>query len=219
MTSTETTSQVCENCECEHYREVVRLRRNLHDGLGAGLAGIMMRVDVLPRLLNRDRAEAEKVLLELRRESAAFMSEFRRMLSDDGPAELDGHSLDSAVHAVARRLSRATGVALTILVEVDRPVASCGRRTQEAAFWIAKEALTNVVKHAQAGACTVNMWADNGLWLEITDDGIGGVGAGALDRAGVGVPSMRGRAAELGGRCEVVDNDGCGVTVRAYLPD
>jgi len=216
MTSTETTSQVCEDRACEHHREVARLRRNLHDGLGAGLAGIMMRVDVLPRLLNRDPAAAERVLFELRRELAAFMSEFRRVLSDDGPADLDGQSLESAVHAVARRLAGATGDGPTILVEVDGSVTTCGRRTQEAAFWIAKEALTNVVKHAQAGACTVNMWADNGLWLEITDDGIGGVGASA--RRGVGVPSMHDRAAELGGRCEVVDNDGCGVTVRAYLP-
>jgi signal transduction histidine kinase len=220
MTSTETRYQSetaavpteCENCECEHYREVLRLRRNLHDGLGAGLAGIMMRVDILPRLITHDRAAAEEVLLELRRESAAFLSEFRRMLADHGPAELDGQQLDGALNTLARRLGRA---ALTIAVDVDPAVAEVGRTAEVAAFWIAKEALTNVVKHANARSCTVRAWVDGGLWLEIVDDGVGGI---ALGRCGAGLPSMRGRAVELGGWCEVLDN-GLGVTVRAFLPE
>jgi signal transduction histidine kinase len=210
MTSTET-ARSCDSVTCEHHREVLRLRRNLHDALGAGLAGILVRVDILPHLVAHDPAAAEEVLRELRRESAAFMSEFRRMLADRGPAELDGHDLESALHTMAGRLGRAE---LDITVAADLP-AELGGAVEAAAFWIATEALTNVVKHARAQKCTIRAWVNGGLWLEIGDDGVGGI---ELARRGIGLRSMRDRAAELGGWCEVLDT-GTGVTVQAYLPD
>ena len=216
MTTTETAvpaASSCDSCECEHYREVLRLRRNLHDGLGAGLAGILMRVDILPNLIAHDRSAAEEVLRELRRESAAFMSVFRRMLSDRGPAELDGHDLESALQTLVGRLNRAD---LDITVAVDLPSGlDIGGAAEAAAFWIATEALTNVVKHAKARTCTIRAWVKGGLWLEISDDGVGGT---ELAHRGIGLRSMRDRASEFGGWCEVLDT-GTGVTVQAYLPD
>ncbi|OLF17375.1 sensor histidine kinase [Actinophytocola xanthii] len=209
----------CRTGECQHYQEMVRLRRNLHDGLGPGLAGIMVRADVLTQLLTANQGAAEEVLHELRREAAAFMAEFRRMLADQSPAELDGHELDDALRTLGRRMSRASGGTLVVSVEVDETVTVVDRAAQVAAFWIAKEALTNVVKHAKARTCELRVWGEDGLRLEITDDGIGGAG---LDRPGVGLTSMGSRATELGGWCDIVDNgvrnNGFGVTVTAYLP-
>jgi signal transduction histidine kinase len=208
----------CSTGACEHYREMVRLRRNLHDGLGPGLAGIMLRADILANLMTANRDAAEEMLRELRGEAAAFMTEFRRVLADQSPVELDGHRLDHALHTLALRMSRATGRRLTIRIDVDLgEPGDVDRASEVAAFWIAKEALTNVVKHAAARTCDIRAWVDGGLRLSIVDDGVGGAGLG---RRGVGLTSMGSRAAELGGWCEVTDGTapGTGVTVTAHLP-
>ena len=208
----------CRTGDCEHYREIVRLRRNLHDGLGPGLAGIMMRADVLTQLLTANQGAAEEMLHELRREAASFMAEFRRMLADQSPAELDGHRFDDALHALGARMSRASGNTLLVTAEVAPEAVEVDRAARVAAFWIAKEALTNVVKHARASTCVIRVWVEDGLRLEIADDGVGGAG---LSRPGVGLRSMGSRAAELGGWCDVTENDRHdrpGITVSAHLP-
>jgi len=211
---TELTAE-CSTGRCEHYQEMVRLRRNLHDGLGPGLAGIMLRAEVLTELLTANRGGAEEMLRELRHEAAAFMSEFRRVLADQSPAELDGCRLGDALRTLAGRMSRATGAALDIRIDVAHEADEVDQASQLAAFWIAKEALTNVVKHAGAHHCEVRVRVDGGLRLSIVDDGVGGAG---LHRRGVGLTSMGGRAAELGGWCDVTAAPGSGVAVTACLP-
>jgi two-component system NarL family sensor kinase len=188
---------------CEHQAEVQRLRRDLHDGLGPGLAGILIRADLLARQL--DRGPAEEMLRELRREAAAFMAEFRRVLADREPAELEGRSLADGLHVLADRMHVA---GLEIVIDVT---GDAERDTQVAAFWIVKEALTNVVKHARATRCVVTV--RDGLRLSVVDNGGGG-----LHDGGVGLTSMRARAEELGGWCEVTDT-GRGVAVTAHLPE
>jgi signal transduction histidine kinase len=188
---------------CEHQAEVQRLRRDLHDGLGPGLAGILIRADLLARQL--DRGPAEEMLRELRREAAAFMAEFRRVLADREPAELEGRSLADGLRVLAERM-HVTGLEIVIDVTGD-----ADRDTQVAAFWIVKEALTNVVKHAGATRCVVTV--REGLRLSVVDNGDGG-----LHDGGVGLTSMRARAEELGGWCEVADT-GRGVAVTAHLPE
>ena len=84
-----------------------------------------------------------------------------------------------------------------------------------AAYRIVQEAITNVVRHARARACRIRLSAGDELELEITDDGIGL----PEDRhAGVGLFSMRERAAELGGTCESERLPTGGTRVLARLP-
>lgn len=207
------TDEHCRDGDCAHYHEMMRLRRNLHDGLGPGLAGIMIRADLLAQSLDGDELAAQRLLGDLRREAAAFMSEFRRVLANQEPAELDGAGLTTGLTTLADRMRAASGDRLTVTVDADPAVSTVDHTTQVTAFWIAREALTNVVKHANATQATVHVTVDGGIQLSIVDNGSGGVGA-----AGVGLTSMRGRAAELGGWCEVADTGG-GVTVTAHLPE
>lgn len=77
------------------------------------------------------------------------------------------------------------------------------------------EALTNVARHAGAQSCAVRLACGADLVIEIIDDGHGlpdGV------RAGVGIASMRERAAELGGECLVERGARSGTRVWARLP-
>ena len=85
-----------------------------------------------------------------------------------------------------------------------------------AAYRIASEALTNVVKHAGAVRVDVRLEAGpTALTVSVADDGRG---IGPDVTAGVGLLSLRERAEELGGRCEVVCPARGGTTVRAVLP-
>jgi two-component system NarL family sensor kinase len=87
-----------------------------------------------------------------------------------------------------------------------------------AAYRTVQEALTNVARHAHATSCRVRISVDrarSALELEVTDDG---VGMAEGRRAGVGLSSMRERAEELGGTCDVDSNPHGGTRVLARLP-
>jgi signal transduction histidine kinase len=87
-----------------------------------------------------------------------------------------------------------------------------------ACYRIAQEAMTNVARHARARVCRVRLSLDaayEALELEVVDDG---VGLSEDRRVGVGLPSMRERAAELGGACAVTSTPTGGTRVLARLP-
>lgn len=84
-----------------------------------------------------------------------------------------------------------------------------------AAYRIVQEAVNNVVKHARAAHCRVDIMQEAGLNLVIEDDGIG-IGETAV--SGVGLISMKERAAELDGTCAIERLSGRGTRVTAVLP-
>ena len=210
-------SDDCVGRECAHCRELTRLRRDLHDGLGPSLAGILLRADLLAQLMTTTDVAARETLKDLRHEAAAFMAELRRVLAAREPAELDDRDLTAGLATLAERMSAASGNRLGVEVDVAGEVGALDRTIQVAAFWIVKEALTNVVKHAHATACAVRLRVDGGLRLSVVDNGSGGLTA-ASGVGGVGLTSMRDRAAELGGWCDIADTGG-GVAVTAVLPE
>jgi two-component system NarL family sensor kinase len=89
-----------------------------------------------------------------------------------------------------------------------------------AAYRIIQEALTNVVRHASARTCSIQLVVGAQLYLAITDDGIGlpHSPGGIPYQTGVGLVSMRERAEELGGTCRVDSEPGGGTRVQAWLP-
>ena len=75
--------------------------------------------------------------------------------------------------------------------------------------------MTNVVRHAQAHTCLITLALEDTLRLEVVDDGCG---VPMEHRAGVGLTSMRERAAELGGTCVIESTPGGGTCVQSRLP-
>jgi signal transduction histidine kinase len=87
-----------------------------------------------------------------------------------------------------------------------------------AAYRTVQEALTNIARHAHATSCRVRISVDRArsvLELEVSDDG---AGMPEGRRAGVGLTSMRERAEELGGACDVAPNPHGGTRVLARVP-
>ena len=87
---------------------------------------------------------------------------------------------------------------------------------ESAAYRIALEALTNVVRHSHAAHCRLEVRIDGALHLSITDNGVGL--HAPHGGHGVGLTSMRVRAEELGGTCTVTSPAGRGTAVAAILP-
>ncbi|WP_433291558.1 sensor histidine kinase [Actinoplanes sp. CA-030573] len=191
-----------------------RLRRDLHDGLGPALGGVALRIDTARNLGARDRAgDVDKLLKQAREDITAAVADVRRLVHDLRPPALDDVGLLGAVRQQAARL-RAPGLAVT--VDGGAGLDGLPAAVEVAAYRIASEALTNVARHASAATCRVRLSVTDGaLLVEVVDDGVG-IAAGTP--AGVGLVSLRERAAELGGDCRIECPDGRGTAVRARLP-
>ena len=104
-----------------------------------------------------------------------------------------------------------------VQIVVDAPVGPLDipAAIEVAVFRVVQEALNNVIRHAQARHCSVSIAAEGGLHILIQDNG---VGLRQGNRSGVGLQSMRERAAEVGGVCTIENGEEEGVVVRLSLP-
>lgn len=194
-----------------------RIRRDLHDGLGTTLASQTFAIDAVLDLLDTDPEEAAGLLRRLKAQNRETVAEIRRLVYELRPPALDELGLVGALQTQAAQLS--DGVALQIRITADpEPLPKLSAAVDVAAYRIALEAMTNVVRHAQAENCGVNVTlVEDGrshLQIAVVDDGIG------LPRdlhSGVGLRSMRERAEELGGSLAVVAEKK-GARVTAVLP-
>jgi signal transduction histidine kinase len=193
-----------------------RLRRDLHDGLGAQLAGLNVQAGTLRRLIPTDPDAADEVVVELRDELRSAIADIRHLVYELRPPALDDLGLVEALRQLAERYG-SEGEHLRVSVEAPEDLPGLPAAVEVAVYRIAQEALTNVARHAQARTSLVRLAVNEDVALEIVDDG---VGVPAERGAGVGLSSMRERASELGGSCIVqsVSKGGTQVLVRLPLP-
>jgi two-component system NarL family sensor kinase len=184
-----------------------RVRRDLHDGLGPSLAGIALGIDSARRALRHDPELADRELAELRRATQDSVVEIRRIAHDLRPPALDQLGLVGALRAQVQRLGG------SIDAPDDLPELSAA--TEVAAYRITLEALANATRHAHARDCHVRVSIDEGLRLEVEDDG---VGLPDEFERGIGMESIRERAHELGGSLVVERRLPSGTRVLAILP-
>ena len=187
-----------------------RLHRDLHDGLGPTLAGISLQIGSARLLLTRDARAADRLLEQLVSETTTAITDVRRLIYALRPPALDELGLVPALRMQAERFP-----GLDVRVHAPDRITSLPAAVEVAVYRIATEALTNVSRHADASSCTITVEVDDGLELEVRDDG---AGMAQGWRPGVGVASIRERAAELGGTCEVASAVGGGTRVFAWLP-
>lgn len=192
-----------------------RLRRDLHDGLGPSLAGHLLRLDLLAAQVADDPSVAAAVAT-LSDELRTTMTDVRRVVEGLRPPSLDELGLRGSIEQLTTRLT--IGSATTVSVDAD-DLPKLPAAVEVAAFRIASEAVTNVVRHAEATHCDVQLSAVGGrLVIRVSDDGVG-VHGDARSAAGHGLQTMRERALELRGRLEVSSAPGTrGTLVTAELP-
>lgn len=189
-----------------------RLRRDLHDGLGPRLAAQTLKAGSARMLYPRDPAAADALLSELEADMESTIAEVRRLVYNLRPPALDELGLVGAVRETAARYE-ADGLRISVQAPENLPPLPAA--VEVAAYRIATEALTNVVRHARAKSCEVRLSLEDELVVEVSDDG---VGISRDRRTGVGLHSMRERAEELGGTCIIESSPGEATIVRTVLP-
>lgn len=190
-----------------------RLRRELHDGLGPTLAGVALSLRAARSAVTADPKRAAALLDRSHEQLAGLVRDVRHIVHELRPPTLDELGLVEAIREQALRL--ATGEATGLHVDIDAtalPVLPAA--VELAAYRIATEAVTNVVRHAGATRCLVRLGFDGALVVEVHDDGHGLRDA----KRGVGMASMSERARELGGHTAVESRPGEGTLVRSVLP-
>ena len=186
-----------------------RLRRDLHDGVGPLLSGVVFTADAAGNLLHRDPAAAGRLLADLRADAAAAIVEVRQLVEGLRPPALDELGLVGALRSWSNGLRAAGGVLVAVRFEGAGQVDGLSAAGEAAAYRIAVEALTNVARHSGAGQATIRFTQLDGEWrMEVCDAGVGGAWV-----PGAGMNSMRERAEAVGGQLRA----GHGV-VRLTLP-
>jgi PAS domain S-box-containing protein len=185
-----------------------RLERDLHDGAQQQFVSAILNLQLAERLLETDPDRARELRALAIELAGTGVAELRRLASGIHPAILTDRGLGPAVQALAARLPLPVDVLETPPERLPAPV-------EASVYFFVSEALTNTVKHAQAGQARVRIAAENGgLVVEVGDDGVGGAGAAG----GSGLRGLGDRVGALDGALELHSPPGEGTLLRARIP-
>ena len=181
-----------------------RLERDLHDGVQQHLLGLAARLSAA--MTGTSEAAAVAAFGQVRDGLADVLAELRDLAHGIHPALLSQGGLAAALDDVAERLP--------LPVRVTAPAARAGPAAEATAYFVACEALTNVVKHARANSATVVVGMDESwLNMEIADDGVGGAGP-----TGQGLANIADRVHALDGEVTVDSPPGQGTRLVVRIP-
>ena len=187
------------------YEERTRLERDLHDGAQQRLVALGMALRLAQRRLGRG-VDVAAVFDEAVAELGTAVSELRQLAHGIRPSCLDD----------------GLGAALSQLVSTSHPpivlhvsAADLDQDVETTAYYVAAEAITNAVKHAEATTITLDVDTVGGqLHVRVTDDGNGR----AAPRPGSGLAGLADRVGAHGGQLLIESQNGSGTIVEAVLP-
>ncbi|HEX7117934.1 MAG TPA: ATP-binding protein [Longimicrobiales bacterium] len=193
-----------------------RIARELHDETAQSVAAILIRLRLMRGV--EDAARREALLEEVREELASTLEGIRRYARGLRPPALDELGLVPAIQAYARTLAEGTGLAIS--VDAER---GGGRLTPEAElalYRMVQEALSNVVRHAEATRARVHFRPTRqSVVVVVEDDGRGFPVDEVMEAGrGLGLFGMRERAGYVGGQVEIDSKVGEGTRVRITVP-
>ena len=189
-----------------------RIERDIHDGVQQELASLIGKLRLGINQIAVAPEDAAATFAGAQDDVRRALADVRAIAQGIHPAILDDQGIVRAIGARAKRMP------LEVSVDVDPALASrrFDRRIEGAAYFVASEALANVVKHADATLVTVQLAVDGDrLTIRVGDNGRG---LGEDIVRGSGLTNMADRAAALGGHVTVEANPVGGTTVIAELP-
>uniref|UniRef100_A0A942T7E9 histidine kinase n=1 Tax=Neobacillus citreus TaxID=2833578 RepID=A0A942T7E9_9BACI len=204
--------------------ERVRIARELHDVVAHHVSLMGVQAGAARRVIDRDPERAETALGVVEDSARTAVEELRRMLgtlrADDEGAAVDGAPSTEGLGRLGELVESAGAAGHpTEYVVVGEP-RDVPPTVAAVAFRIAQEAVTNVLKHAgpTARADVRLRYLDDGIEVEVTDDGRGERAPRNTTGSGLGHVGMRERVAAVGGRIEIGPRARGGYLVRAWLP-
>ena len=208
--SRDTVRRVVEAQETER----ARLARELHDETGQALTSILLGLKSLDERV--ESAEGRAAVAELRELVVSTLQDVRRLAVELRPAALDDFGLVPAIERLLDTIAAQSGLDVDLQSRLgDRRLPA---EAETALYRIAQEAMTNVLKHADARTVRVRLSpSESGVTLVVQDDGTGFDPAGVQDGS-VGLIGMRERIALVGGRLTIESTEGAGTMLSAEVP-
>jgi signal transduction histidine kinase len=201
--------------EIAAFEERNRLARELHDSVSQALYGIALGTRTARILLDRDPTRLAEPLDYVMSLAEAGLTEMRALIFELRPESLENEGLVAALTKQAASVQARHGVAVTTDLGSEPPFSI---DVKEALYRIAREALHNIVKHANAGHVTLSIVRDDGnIHLEICDDGKGFDPNGDFP-GHLGLQSMRERVERLGGKLAITSAPGEGTSITVDIP-
>lgn len=215
------------------YEERLRVVQEVHDVVGHGLSAINLQSGVALHVLDQRPEHARPALEAIRQTSKDALDELRATLAVFRTDETSDRSPTPGLDQLDALAARMEQAGLPVAVDVDGEPRERPATVDLAAYRIAQESLTNVLRHAGAATATVRIrHHPDSVDVTITDDGPGARADSAAARdvprgrdddpqqtpASQGIPGMHQRATALGGTLEAGPRPEGGFQVRAHLP-
>jgi len=192
-------------------QERQRLAQNLHDAVNQSLFSAGLIAEVLPRLWERDPAEARQSLEALRRLTRGAQAEMRALLAELRPTTLTDTELGDLLRLLGNAFTGRTNIPVAVMVNGEGNLPA---ETQVAIYRICQEALNNIAKHAKASQVEINVRYESGsLDLRIHDNGRGFDTFELPPSGHYGLGMMRERAEAVGAFLTVTSQPGQGTEV------
>jgi signal transduction histidine kinase len=200
--------------------ERLRIAREVHDVVAHAMVAINVQAGVAAHVLHKRPGQAETALTEIKRVSGAALDDLRATLGllrdEDAAAPVQPTHVLSGVPDLAAPL-RAAGV--RVAVDLDGPEERVTSPVGTAAYRIVQEALTNVLRHADASSAAVHVAIGaNRVEIDVRNDSLAPPSAPQANGTGNGLRGMAERAEALGGRVEAGRLPDGGWQVHAVLP-
>jgi len=197
-------AQAVESADSERRR----IERDLHDGLQPRLVSLALELGIARSRFERDPDYARSLLEQAHEEAKVAIQDLRSLVRGIHPSVLDERGLDAALSALVANCAVPVRVVVSLTTRPDRP-------REAVAYFVVAEAITNVTKHAGAGAASVTI-TDDGRILRVLveDDGKGG----AAVEPGGGLAGLAARVAAIDGTLTVTSPPGGPTRVEAILP-
>jgi signal transduction histidine kinase len=201
-----------------------RIAREMHDGLAQVLAYVNTKSQAVDEMLADGRvAEARKQLGELAAAARSVYVDVREAILSLSPPVLPERGLASALEEYAARYAESSKLAVRFQATPEANRAPLSAEIQAEVFGVAREALTNVRKHAHAQRVTIGLTRESAeVVLRISDDGVGFdpevAGMGPEKWPHFGLAGMRERAEAVGGRVAWHSRPGAGSEVELRVP-
>jgi NarL family two-component system sensor histidine kinase YdfH len=195
-----------------------RIALELHDETGQALTAVGLGLRGLENAVGSCDSRAVTNLHHLEELVTHSLDELQRIISDLRPSHLDDLGLPAALRWYANEVNNRTGILVNVSFEGEpRALVSEVKTTL---FRVAQEALTNVVKHADATAiCLELIYLEDEVSMRVVDNGCGfDVDMVQLQDRSWGVIGMQERATLLGGSFRLKTNPGDGTTVEVQIP-
>ena len=198
-----------------------RIARELHDGTAQNLFAISVNLQKLGHLSPANAEEADQLIVESQLLVQQSLKEIRTLSYLLHPPLLDQAGLVSALQWFVEGFSKRSGIYVDLYAQ---PIGRLSSDVEMALFRVVQEALSNVRRHSESETASIRLeHRHSQIVLEIKDQGRGlpvdGNGFDASDSVcpGVGIPGMKQRLRQLGGKLEITSNSG-GTTVSAVVP-